>query len=429
MFFSPIRTALFGILIWIALWLVMPVVQVGSLELSALIYIAVCYLCMFAGAALVKRTEQSELPDLATLWDRPLNRQLFWGTAVLGVIGLGLRLYDRLVLRGVEYGASAIELREALSTSSTSVAGIIAAVLLPMCLIPMILLLASYERSKAWLLAIASVVFILPMAESFFQLSRSFMLLTIGIGFATVSLTRFGGRLLNRRLIVVSLLGALGVAIVSTLIFSARIEAGYSQLSDSVFESAYAEFLKPNDFAWAAIASGSPLESFSMLALLPNGLYYLTGAYEFSALWDRPDTQQFAYGQLLFYPFVRVAYRLMGIDFLNQFDVETYVYRDGVYQTFFGPLWSDFGWFGPFTMIAFGALVQVLSQRVRRGSLAVMPLYIYLVIVVYFMPVVNFLTNGFGMLSITAFGLFAVYAARVERLAAERPDVRLRALA
>jgi hypothetical protein len=428
-FFSPIRTALFGLLVWIVIWLLMPVYQVGRLELGALVYIALCYLFMFAGAAFVGRREPTELRSVETLWNRPLHRGLFWGTVALGLIGMALRLVDRLLIRGVEYGADALELREALSTSSSSVAGIVAAVLMPLCLVPLILLLASERPRSRILLAIAAVVFVLPMSESFFQLSRSFMLLTIGIAFATVSLTQLGGRLLNRKLIVVSLLGALALAVVSTLIFSARIEAGYRQLSDSVFDSAYAEFLQPNEFAWETIASGSELESFAMLSVLPNGLYYLTGAYEFSALWDRPDDQQFAYGQLLFYPFVRVAYRLVGVDFLNSFDIETYVYRDGVYQTFFGPLWADFGWFGLFVMAAFGALVQNLSQRVRRGSLAVMPLYIYMIIVVYFMPVVNFLTNGFGMLSVTAFTLFAIYAARIERAARESEEVRVEALA
>lgn len=415
MFYSPTRTALFGLLVWAIFWIAMPVVTVGSLDPGAMLYIALSYLAMFGGVAIAQRGQASPAPDPTTVWQRPLSMRLFWSTGFLGVIGVALRVMDRLLLRGIDYSVNALELREALSETSTSAAGILAAVLLPFCLIPMMLLLASSERRNRVLLAIAAVIFILPTAESFFQLSRSYMLLTIGIAFATVSITLFGGRLLNRRLILVSLLGAVAVTIVSTTIFSARIEAGSRQLSDSVFDSAYAEFLQPNEFAWTVMASGSDIESYAMLSLLPNGLYYLSGAYEFSALWDRPDEQQFAYGQLLFYPFVRVAYRLAGVDFLNAFDVETYVYRDGLYQTFFGPMWSDFGWFGPLLMIGFGILAQTLSNKVRQGSVAFLPLYVYIIIVIYFMPVVNFLTNGFGMLSITTFSVFAAYCIYVER--------------
>jgi oligosaccharide repeat unit polymerase len=414
-FYSPIRTALFGLLIWAALWIVMPLTQVGRLEPGAMLYIVASYLCMFAGAAVAQRQLVPGRLDPPTIWNGPLRRRLFWGSAALGMLGLLLRLVDRLLIRGVEYGASALELREALSETSTSAAGILAALILPLCLIPLILLLASSERRNRWLLTFAGIVFIVPMIESFFQLSRSFMLLTTGIAFAAASLTLFGGKLLNRTLILTSLVGAVTVAIVSTLIFSARIEAGRRQLTDSIFDSAYAEFLQPNSFAWSVITSGSGFESFALLSILPNGMYYLSGAYEFSALWARPDTQQFAFGQLLFYPFVRVGYQLIGVDIQNRFDVETYVFRDGVWQTFFGPLWVDFGWFGPFVMIIFGVIIQVLSIRVRKGSLALLPLYTYLIIVVFFMPVINFLISGFGMLAITAFTLFAIYASQVDR--------------
>ena len=140
-----------------------------------MLYIGLAYLAMFCGIGLAQRSQPSPDSGAIAVWQRPLAKRLFWSTASLGVIGVSLRVIDRLLLRGIDYGANALELREALSETSSSFAGILAAVLLPFCLVPLMLLLASSERRNRLLLAVAAVVFILPTAESFFQLSRSYM--------------------------------------------------------------------------------------------------------------------------------------------------------------------------------------------------------------------------------------------------------------
>jgi hypothetical protein len=416
MFNSPVKLAFGGIAAWLVVWLLTPVDVVGELALGAVIYAIIGYAALIFGAIMAWRPElEAEAAVVSNPWNKPLVPMLFWSTMALGLFGIALRLFDRLFLRGIDYaGMNAFELREALSASSSSPAGIVAAIMLPLCLIPLMLLLASRDRTSKPLLAIAGLVFLLPMAESLFQLSRSYLLLTLGLGFATIVITRFGGTPFHRKLILLSVAGVLAILALSTVIFSARLEAGSGRLADSVFDSVYANYLQPSAAAQRTISTGSDTAAFVTLAVLPNGMYYISGAYEFSALWTRPDGQQFAYGQMLLFPFVRVIHYVMGSDGLSQERVENYVYRDGVFQTFFGPLWVDFGWIGPFLLVPFGYLVQLLSYRVRTGSTAFLPIYIYLAIVIFFMPVVNFMVNGFGMLSITAFVIFAVYAARVD---------------
>ncbi len=416
MFYSPVKLAIGGIVAWFIVWVVTPVDVLGRVPVGAVVYAVLSYAALIFGAVMAQRPEL-ETPDAWSdlIWDQPLDRGAYWVTMALGLTGMVLRLYDRLFLRGAEYGVNAVEFREALETSGSTWAGMIGSLLIPLCIIPLMLILGSRDRKSKLLLAAAALVCLLPMAESLFQLSRSFLIQTLGLIFATIVITRYRGRPLNRRLITISLVGTLLMLFVSTLIFSTRLEASQDRLEDSVFTSGYADFLQPNQRARETISSGSDIATMATLSILPNGMYYISGAYEFGALWMRPDGQPFAYGKIHFYPFLRVIYAVLGLDEITSQEMDAYVYRPGLFQTFFGSLWADFGWVGPFLMIPFGYLSKVLSYRARAGVVAVLPIYTYLTIVIFFMPVVSFLVNGFGMLAVTAFAVFGVLASARSR--------------
>jgi len=425
MFFSLTKLAIGGIVAWCFFWLITPVDVVGHVAPGAMIYIVVCYIFLLLGALYGHRhlapTAQGGEPD-GPLWQEPLRLRLFLGSVTIGLFGMAMRLFDRLYLRGAQYGGNALEFRDSLANSDVSTVGAIASALYPFCLLPLLILLASGDGLKRrGLLILAIVVFCLPMAESLFQLSRSFLIMTMGLAFATIVITHYRGNPFNRKLLSIAIGGLVVIAFLSTAIFSARLEAGAGHLSDSVFDSVYADYLQPNNRAREAINSGSETEVIYYNAILPNGMYYMSGVYEVSVLWDRPDGQRFAYGQLLFLPFVRGLALVVDRDMMTGFDIQNYVYRDGVFQTFFGPLWVDFGWFGPLFMALFGFLFQRLAVAVRQGSIAWLPLYAFLSIVVFFMPVVNLLVSGFGMFCVIAFALFAFYA----RPARRKPEPQL----
>ena len=411
MFYSPIKLAFGGVVAWIVIWLLMPVDVVGYLAPGALAYAAVCYVFLAVGTLYARRVQPDNGQQAVQApWSGPLQTGLFVGTAAIGLFGMGMRLFDRLYLRNAQYGINALEFRDALSTTAVTPVGAIAATLFPFCLIPLLLVLSSRGGTRrAPLMLLAITLFVLPMTESLFQLSRSFLIMTLGIAFAGIVITRYNGNPFSRKLLLISAGGLVLLAIVSTAIFSARIEAGHRRLTDTVYDSAYAQFLQPNNAAREAINSGDGTASLIYESVLPNGMYYLSGAYEMTALWDRPDGQQHAKGQLLFLPFVRAISLLMAPDLLTGFDIQQYLYRDGVFQTFFGPLWVDFGWFGPLVMSILGFITQRLAVAVQRGSYGDLPIYSFLAIVIFFMPVTNLLVNGLGMFCVIAFVGFAIY--------------------
>lgn len=409
MYYSPIKLALGGIVAWVIVWLLMPIDVLGHLAPGAMVYIVLCYVGLIIGVLFARgHKHQSASAPPPMKWNLPFDQRLFYVTALIGIFGMALRLFDRLVLRGAGYGANAVELREVLTEATVTPVGAIASLFFSFCLIPLILLLASNQARRWPLVAVAAVIFALPMTESLFWLARSFLVMTIGLGFAVVVITRYGGNPFDRRLILASVGGILALAVASTIIFSSRLEAGGYHLSDSIYDSVYAELLQPNDTAKRALNTGSGTQAFVYNAILPNGMYYLSGAYEMSVLWDRPDVQPWGYGQLHFLPFIRGFMLLTGTDYGDNFDIGDYLYRVGVWQTFFGPLWADFGWFGTIFMVIIGFLSERLANSVARGSIANLPLYCYVTVIIFFMPVVNFLMNGFGMFCIVSFGLFSI---------------------
>ena len=111
-------------------------------------------------------------------------------------------------------------------------------------------------------------------------------------------------------------------------------------------------------------------------------------------------------GLLTFFPFVRVAAFLYP-GLIEGVDEEYYVFRLGVWQTFFGPIWADFGWLGLPFMFVFGVIAAGLARRARLGQLHVLPLHLYMSVVIVFMPVVNLLTNALGWFTVVSFILFA----------------------
>lgn len=411
MFYSPTKLAIGGIVAWFVIWLLTPVDVVGHVAPGALAYAAVCYIFFALGTAVADLNRPAQSPlGTAQPWQNPLQTRLFVGSIAIGLFGMGMRLFDRLYLRGAQYGGSAFDFRDTLANTAVTPVGALASALFPFCLLPLILLFASKDgMRRPWLLLVAVVIFVLPMTESLFQLSRSFLIMTLGLAFSAMVITRYNGNPFNRKLLLLTLAGLVALAVISTAIFSARLEAGAARLNDSVFDSVYAEFLQPNDAAREAINSGSDTAAFTYNTILPNGMYYLSGVYEMSVLWDRPDGQQFSYGQLLFLPFVRGAALLIDPTLLTGVDIQRYVYRDGVFQTFFGPLWIDFGWIGPLFMSLFGFVAQRLAAATRRGSVGKLPIYAFLAVVIFFMPVVNLLVNGLGMFCVIALALFAIY--------------------
>jgi oligosaccharide repeat unit polymerase len=412
MLWKPANIALIGILIWGLIWLAAPLKSINPISLSSALFIALCYVgfflgCLFAGQFLGGGVTRHHI------WNGPVNKRAVIISAIVGVLGMAMRYYDRSVIRGVEYGQSSAEVREALTNAAASGWGIIGSVLLPFCFLPLMYVLAAkWNRQQLPMLIGALAVFSMPMIESLAQLSRSIMLMTVFMLFVAVSCFKFNGNPVHRKILYTSLTAAAGLVFLSSAIFAVRLNDNGVAFEDSVIDSVYAANIGPTPEAVDNLVNGSPIVSQFYRAVLPNSMYYLSGVYEFSLLWERPDVQEFGYGSYMFSPFVKVAN--LALDNPGSLlDEETLAYRTGVFNTFFGPVWIDFGWVGPAFCLLFGFVTTRLGDSARSGNFASAPLYFYGVVIAFYMPVINYLSSGYGLFVISSFGLFALLANRV----------------
>jgi hypothetical protein len=411
--YNPSRIAVAGMVAWLFFWLITPVYATAELSWSAMLYIALCYAGFFAGcAAYPLMTGVSERTVPAYEWQGPTALLLYWGSLVIGVAGMALRLYDRVAIRGVDYASSAADVRETLSQVGAGAVSAIAAILFPFCLVPLIVLLASrFKPRQIPLYILAIAVFIMPTIESLAQLSRSVLLTSLVLIFAAITCTKFRGNPFNRKLMVATVGAIVLMAAASTAIFVSRLEGNDQRLSESVLLSVYADNLQPTETAWVGLVAGTDLERRYYSIILPNGMYYISGAYEFTNLWLRPDTQTFAYGAFNFIAFVRGIQILFAPD-SEPLDEAALLSKIGVFQTFFGGAWVDFGYFGPLVLVLMGYFSRYLGLRARAGYLNALPLYLLVVSIVFFMPVADFIVGGLGNFVIGAFGLIAVFGPR-----------------
>lgn len=414
MLYRPAQVALAGVVVWFIVWLLLPVEVRLPMRWNSIGFIVLGYCCFIAGCMWAQLSADfRDLPRMLALnpWRRPLITPLFWTSFALGALASALRLVDRILIRGLDYTSDIVEVRETLASTDFSLASVVASIFLPLCFLPFILVLASrWERGHPVKLLLATSLALFPMIETLAQATRSVMLITAVLIFFAVCLFKNGGRVISRRTLAPLALGVAVLTLASGSIFANRLQAYGRSVDESVFNSVYADAFTPNRLASDALSSENPVVRTIAETVLPLGMYYVCGLYEFDMAFNRPDTQLFAYGSYLFYPYSRVIALIFGEENIRGLNDERIIYRVGTFTSFFGPLWVDFGYFLFPIVVMLGYAAQRMAVLVSMGYINVAPLYLLLLVAIFYMPVYNFLTNGFGFFTFNAYLLFWVFS-------------------
>ena len=108
--------------------------------------------------------------------------------------------------------------------------------------------------------------------------------------------------------------------------------------------------------------------------------YYTSGLFEFFYLVDL-KTDNFGNGTYTFFFLPKIIALLTGGGYearLADMGNEILNPRSGVFQSFFGPIYLDFGNFVPVFCVIFGAIAGFLRAAVRRGNAFAFPLYAFM---------------------------------------------------
>lgn len=417
MLFYPERVAFAGLLVYLAFWVLAPVEMNFPLSWGASAYIVLCYLAFFLGTYVLRRTRRFQESDQP----RHFSRQAFRLFAALGMLGMALRLYDRYVSRQAWGSSSVLEMRQTLADVGAGPLAAIGGALFPFCYVPLIIWWVNQRvdggglspRTK-W---IAAAIFVMPALDALTFLSRSQMLVAFSMMYFAAACVLYEGRPMHRQMRAGIVLGGLTLALVSMGVFLSRLGEMEVALQDSILNSAYGYALSPND--WARVGMmGEGIAGAAVSSLLPIFQYYLHGFFEFGLLWDRPGDQIFTYGAQIFAPYIKLL-SVAGILDAPAPSLDAY-HRVGVFTTFFGPLWIEFGWLGLPFMFVFGIACKYVSRKAMQRRAAFLPLHAYLCVVLLFLPVVNFLVSAQGMYVVNAFVTFGVIASYSRRLGLRR---------
>lgn len=403
MIYRPENVLFMGLGVYLLLYLVSPLDVLVPVEFGSFVFIALSIAALTLGSRCADyiRLGRKPRPISAQRLLRAENR-LFWVTLSLGLLGNLLRLADKYLLRGVG-NLTGLEAREMLVETSSTKLSLIGGVIYPFGYLPIFILLGAKVLPRhRWKVALAGFVFLIPSLDALVLFSRSFMLVSLAMIYFGASLTLFEGKLVPRKLVLPVLTGVLAVLTVSVLAFVWRLDQMSFDVSDSIFMSAYAYTVAPNETMQGLINKGGPLGGL-VASLLPILQYYVHSVFEFQILWSVQDTQSFAGGAVLFDPYMKLL-AIFGIG--AQADLFELFPRVGVFTTFWGPLWVDFGWFSMLMMFLFGFMARMIGRATRISDVGAIPLYSYFCVILFFMPVVNFAISAQGMYVINAFAIF-----------------------
>ena len=408
MLYRPENVLLLGVATYLAIFLLSPLEVLVDIEAGSFVYIGLTAMALVLGSRCADsfRLMRAEIRMPAPKLERMENR-LFWLMFCLGATGSALKIVDKIIWRGVG-NLTGLEARNALIDVAPSVFSAIGGVLYPFGYLPLFILLGSkLLKGKRWHFVLAALLYLAPIADALIIHSRSFMLVGLAMLFFGSSITLFRGRVLPPQMVLPVFAGVAIVVSLSMLFFLWRLEEMSFELSDSVLYSAFAHTIVPNTWALAFINEGGPI-----VGLLPIAQYYLHSILEFQILWGMGETQVFSGGALHFSPYIK-ALGLLGL--ASEPNYSELFPRVGVFTSFWGPLWVDFGWMGPVVMFLFGFVARKVARKARSGNLQAYPLYTYLCVILFFMPVINFAIYAQGMYVINAFILFWFIGSKIGR--------------
>ena len=140
------------------------------------------------------------------------------------------------------------------------------------------------------------------------------------------------------------------------------------------------------------------------------GQYFLHGFFEYFLMIKQKDpTDPALLGRYQFDIIDRIWTVIARAIDLPVNSVERYDPRSGVFTTFWGAGFIDFGSFIILYGFVVGAIVDYFRVQVQRGDLFAFPLYVLLIVQVFMSPWIN----GFAMAaaSYVNLGLFGIWAA------------------
>jgi len=334
----------------------------------------------------------------STILDRLCNR-----VNIIALIGCVCILLDRLYLRDLSFADSFLENRELLNDSATSGLGLIGNFLSGMAVFSLGLMFLGKAISDDVTFRRKLFCYIISLLFIFSHLmigSRSGFIMLILVTFFFLLWSRYIKRmpLISSNLAYLLLIG-FGLIILLGEIFLMRIKDMGLTPIDSLLYSGYGYTVQPSE---SFLLFMDQLDSMQNLwfSLTSTFMYVYHGMYEFFILVDGFEGD-YAYGRVSFWFPLKIL-DFIGVD-VGSFDIESLDgVRVGLFTTFLGPLYIDFGVFMPLVVFVLFFFLGLIAMKVRNTNLVWLPFSAVLAVVLAMFPIFNLLTSASGIYPLIA---------------------------
>lgn len=403
---SPSKAALIGIIVYTLVLFLSPTRIALPIDPIAVVLLILLYLSFFIGVGTARTFLRAKGRSLAAIQHRPSRRRFL---AVAAAASILVMLYDRFVARGASLTSDMFANRSALLEAPSTIYSVLGAVLLPTCYLFLFEVLRDRQKSESrrpFVLVFAIVLALAHPIIGLFFGSRStlFSSLLFIVAFSIY----FSRRSINWQTLVKLCIGGAGFLVFFGNLFLERLQIMNMNPTWSVQYSVYAFTIQPSSGALMAIESTKGSNIFiAIFSVINLAQYYCHGLLEFLFQVSNEDEIVHSRGAYLF--FIPYKFASMLIPLPNVFTIIADARATvGTFTSFFGPVHSDFGWFSPVFMFAFG----FWSERVHHISLSTpgyVPLSILLATTAFFFPSLNLLIFGQNFYILTVFIIYAYW--------------------
>ena len=396
-FLSPTVLLFFTVLIFLLTLPVLPISVQYPMTGEAMLFWFICFIGFIGGTLLGSGGRFKMLVSNVDANSRASKRFLLM-LVLIGFAGSILLMVDRYMIRGVSLVEDVLVNRDALSNAGASAISVIAAMASSIGMFSYILIWMVELRAVAisrWLKMFALINLFIAVAMSMQMGSRSLLLVLAIIHFFAwffVVRTRGNKMQIKHKLVALSLL--LLLATISSIMMVWRVELMGFSVSDSLTISTYGYTIQPSSFvqsyfqdegnSWLEIQAGL----FSIVQ------YVFHGIYEFSLLFNNFEGEH-DMGVRTFWLPIKVFSMLTG-GWITVGDIEHIGERAGVFTTFVGPIFIDFGWLSPVVLIVYGALIGLPFRLLQIGRLEWLPSVVIVATSMLLWPVVNIFASASG---------------------------------
>ncbi|TVZ56190.1 oligosaccharide repeat unit polymerase [Lutibacter sp. Hel_I_33_5] len=403
-----VKATLYGLLFWLILFFLVPFNIKQPLGIFPSLFLILNYLSFLIGLKIITTTKKENLNNYTDSINSKVLKSFFYVIVVIALFGFLLKIIDKFYIRGASFLYTISYNRIILENSGPSIISIISALTTPFSFLPLFLYYKLPKKNLLWFFT-SILLFFSPTIDFLMMGSRSgIFVIIILLG---LYLFYYKKLKLNpiKVIIVIFVLAYLGMA--STKLFLERTrdfaKTDKIAINHILKHSGYNFTITPrNSTKNNIIKTKNKTSQAVKLGVINFAQYYLHGVYEFGYLYRNYNKQHYfgAYTFNVFVKFINIIFRT-NIDLKK---VENSPPRTGVYTSFFGPVFIDFGWFTFIFMFFFGAIQKTIYNKCLEGRFQFIPLLFYFLIINFFMPVFNFINGAQGLYIITTFIIFSI---------------------